>query len=150
MLARTAVILAAVCACVLRAEDPNVPQRVAACLKSAEVPVQVDFRLNPFYIRADFDGDGKADYAVLVKKGKDRGIVVCRAAVAKGTVIGSGVPFNEWRDLDFSAWAAYEKRAAGSGVPRLLGEAIWLEWGERGSGLVYWNGHKFVWQQQGD
>jgi hypothetical protein len=44
----------------------------------------------------------------------------------------------------------YEKRPAGRGVPKLLGEAIWLEWGESGSGLVYWNGSKLAWQQQGD
>jgi len=147
---RTALILATILTSILQAADPHVPDRVAACLKSADPGLQVDFRLNPFYVRGDFDADGKADHAVLVKKGKDRGILVCRAAVVKGTLLGAGAPFNEWRDLDFSAWAAYEKRPAGSGVPNMIGEAIWLEWGESGSGLVYWNGRKFVWQQQGD
>ena len=134
----------------LGASDLYVPERVAACVKSAGQGVEIDARLNPVYIRGDFDGDGKPDYAVLVKKGKERGIIVCVAAAGKGTLLGAGVAFNEWRDLDFSRWAAYEKRPAGRGVPHLLGEAIWLEWGESGSGLVYWNGRKFIWQQQGD
>src|ERR1039457_1165570 len=147
MLTRFALALTTVLPCVLSAADPHIPDRVAACLKSADPGLQIDFRLNPFYLRADFDGDGKPDYAVLVKKGKERGIVVCRAATPKGTLLGAGVPFNEWRDLDFTSWATYEKRPAGSGVPKLFGEAIWLEWGESGSGLVYWNGSRFAWQQ---
>jgi hypothetical protein len=33
--------------------------------------------------------------------------------------------------------------------PALSGDAFVLEW-ESGSGIVYWNGTKFIWYQQGD
>lgn len=141
--------------CLANAVEPHTPARVAACMKSIDESVEIDHRLNPFYLRGDFDGDGRPDYAVLVKKGQDRGIVICRASSAKGVILGAGSAFNQMADMNFTSWDIYDKRPVEKGVgegrpPKLLGDAIWVEWEESASALVYWTGHKFAWYQQGD
>ena len=135
--------------------EPGTPTRVRACLKSIDPSFEIDYRLNPFYLRGDFDGDGKPDYVVLVKKGNNRGIVICRATSAEGTVLGAGSAFNQMRDLNFNSWDVYDKRRVERGVgeglpPKLLGDAIRVEWEESASALIYWTGRKSAWYQQGD
>jgi hypothetical protein len=55
----------------------------------------------------------------------------------------------------FDSWQVFGKRTvgncAGEGVPpKLIGEAILIERSEAASGLLYWDGQKFRWYQQGD
>src|SRR5256884_3274335 len=53
---------------------------------------ELSFRVNPFYLRGDFIGDGKADIAILVKQrstGK-LGIAIINGATDKVTVVGAG------------------------------------------------------------
>jgi hypothetical protein len=127
---------------------------VSSCIASAGASYAVGHTVSPVFLRGDFDGNGKADLAVAVSRNGKRGIVVCRAA---GTpiVLGAGVAFNDMADLDFSGWSMHPRKRAvarGAGVgrpPALAGDALLLEW-ESGSGLVYWNGKRFVWYQQGD
>ncbi len=119
-------------------------------------------RINPFYLRGDFDGDGRPDYAILVtaKKDQSRGIAIWLSSKNKIYVIGAGHPFKfsgeESSDFDFiDDWQVYEKKPVETGVeagppPRLIGEAILAGKSEDGSGLIYWNGTKFLWYQQGD
>ena len=127
---------------------------VSSCIASAGAGYGVERRLSPVFLRGDFDGDGKADLAVVVGRKRKRGIVVCRAAGAP-IVLGAGLAFNDMADLDFSGWSLHPRKRAvarGAGVgrpPALAGDALLLEW-ESGSGLVYWNGKRFVWYQQGD
>ena len=75
-------------ACLARAEEPDLPPRVAECMKHAGPSFEIDYRLNPFYLRGDLDGDKKPDDAVLVKKGPNRGIVICRSASPKTVRFG--------------------------------------------------------------
>ena len=76
--------------------------------------------LNPFYLRGDFDGDGKADIAVLVRK-KDSGKAwnrVCHGdkkevlVVGAWTIIGDGGD-DSWMD----AWQVESKGACPSARP---------------------------------
>ena len=148
-------IVVATASCLASASEPHTPARVAACMKSIDQSVEIDYRLNPFYVRGDFDGDGKPDYAVLVRKGQNRGIVICRAASVKAVILGAGSAFNQMTDMDFTSWDIYDKRPVEQGAgerppPKLLGDAIWIEWEESASALVYWTGRKFAWYQQGD
>jgi hypothetical protein len=119
---------------------------------------ELSFRVNPFYLRGDFIGDGKADIAVLVKQrstGK-LGIAIITGATDKVTIVGAGNAIGnggddfEWMDT----WQVYSKgRAihdAEGSVPHLRGDALLVGKSEAASALIYWNGKRCVWFQQGD
>ena len=133
----------------------DLPSEIHACLKTAGPGYTALNRIDPPYFTADFDGDGKPDHAVLVKHGPEQGIVVCRGGAAAPVVLGAGIVFNEMSNLDFTAWRTHAKshrveRGAGQGrLPVLSGDALVLEW-ESASAVVYWNGKRFLWYQQGD
>jgi hypothetical protein len=120
---------------------------------------ELSFHLKPFYLRGDFNGDGKIDVAVLVKQratGKV-GIAIIDEATNNVTILGAGVSIGnggddfEWMD----SWQVYTKErarhAAGeTGVSRLRGDALLVSRSEAASALIYWNGKRYVWLQQGD
>ncbi len=134
----------------------NVPSEVGRCMKSLGPSYAISGKINPFYLRGDFDGDGKADYAVLVRNGEQQGVMICRSVASKPIVLGAGTEFNKMKDLNFNAWQVHPKRrrvekgVEEAKVPILIGDAILLQWEESASALVYWNGKQFVWYQQGD
>jgi hypothetical protein len=116
----------------------------------------VSFHLNPFYLRGDFSGDGKIDVAVSVKQrstGKV-GIAIINGVTDKvrvlgaGTAIGNGGDNFDWMD----SWETYSKDrvASKTAVPKLHGDALLLSKSEAASALIYWNGKRYVWLQQGD
>lgn len=116
----------------------------------------VSYQVQPFYLRGDFDGDGKADVAVLVKQrstGK-LGVAIIHGANNKVTVLGAGKAIGnggdnfEWMD----SWKIYSKDrvASGTSIPRLHGDALLVSKSDSASALIYWNGKRYVWLQQGD
>jgi hypothetical protein len=116
----------------------------------------VSFHMNPFHLRGDFNGDGKIDVAVLVKQrstGKV-GIAIINGASDKITILGAGTAIGnggdnfEWMD----SWEIYSKdrMANGTSVPKLRGDALLVSKSEAASALIYWNGKRYVWLQQGD
>jgi hypothetical protein len=116
----------------------------------------VSFHMNPSYLRGDFNGDGKIDTAVLVKQrstGKV-GIAIINGASDKITILGAGTSIGnggddfEWMD----SWEIYskERTANGTRVPNLHGDALLVSRSESASALIYWNGKRYVWLQQGD
>jgi hypothetical protein len=119
---------------------------------------ELSFHMNPFYLRGDFNGDGKTDIAFLVKQrstGK-LGIAIINGATDKVTVVGAGNAIGnggddfEWMD----SWQVYSKgraaeEAEGS-VPHLRGDALLVGKSEAASTLIYWNGKRYLWLQQGD
>jgi hypothetical protein len=132
-----------------------IPSDVLACVHAAGASYAINDKLDPFYVRGDFDGDGKPDNAVVVNRRREQGILVCRSGAASPLVLGAGVAFNDMKNLDFTAWRIHSKnqrvaRGVGQGRPPVLtGDALVLEW-ESASAIVYWNGKRFVWYQQGD
>jgi hypothetical protein len=120
---------------------------------------EVAFRLNPFYLRGDFNGDGKIDVAVLAKQRSTAksGIAIIDGVTNKVTILGAGTAVGnggddfEWMD----SWQVYPKErtrhAAGElGVSRVRGDALFVSKTEAASALIYWNGKRYVWLQQGD
>jgi hypothetical protein len=116
----------------------------------------VSFHLNPFYRRGDFSGDRKTDVAVLVKQrstGK-LGIAIINGVTDRVTVLGAGTAIGnggddfEWMD----SWEIYSKDriASETSVPKLRGDALLVSKSEAASALIYWNGKRYVWLQQGD
>lgn len=125
----------------------------------------VSGRINPFYLRGDFDGDGKPDYAILIASNQDhsKGIAIWLSTKKRFVVLGAGHPFKFGRsdkkgatDFDFiDIWQVYGRKPVERGVaagppPKLLGEAILAGKTESASGLLYWDGKEFAWYQQGD
>src|SRR6267143_3936955 len=115
--------------------------------------------LNPFYLHGDFNGDGRTDMAVLVKN-KDSGkvgVAILQAGAKAAIILGAGRQFGNGGD-DFSwmdAWHLYPRapveRGAGEGTaPKLKGDALMVVKTESASALIYWNGKRYAWYQQGD
>jgi hypothetical protein len=133
----------------------NIPTSVDKAIKALRGNYVISGRINPFYLRGDFDGDGKPDFAVLISNKDQNGIAICRSGSLTTIVLGAGIEFHKMKDLHFDAWQVYPKSPVKRGVgegrpPTLSSEAILLTWEESASALIYWNGKRFVWYQQGD
>jgi hypothetical protein len=139
----------------------DVPDTVKRALANGSPGKEYDlsFRINPSYLEGDFNGDGKMDAAVLVTErstGK-LGIAIVHGSTDKVTILGAGIGVGnggddfEWMD----SWQVYSKTRAGhasdeTSAPRLRGDALLVEKSEAASALIYWNGKRYVWSQQGD
>ncbi len=142
-------------------DEPIQPERVMQCLKSPKVAgLEIIEQINPFYLRGDFDGDGKPDYALQVRsRRKDgNGVLVC---TGRGSIflLGSGIAGSRFSDMphdnflapqwvvltkeEVAALAPFESNAPHP-VPVVKGEAIAMIW-EDGICLIYWDGAKFRW-----
>jgi hypothetical protein len=122
--------------------------------------LKISYALNPFYQSGDFDGDGKLDVALLVKNkssGKT-GIAIIHSGPKPIVLLGAGTSWNNDPKYDFDwmdAWQIYPKSPVGQGAgegkpPTLRGDAILAIKTESASGLIYWDGTKYKWYQQGD
>ena len=139
----------------------DVPGAVKKALTNGSAGKKYDlsFRINPSYLEGDFDGDSKMDIAVLVKEratGK-LGIAIVHGATGNVAILGAGIGVGNGGD-DFEwidSWQVYSKTRAAhasgeTSVPRLRGDALLVEKSEAASALIYWNGKRYVWSQQGD
>jgi hypothetical protein len=144
--------------------EENVPSEIAMAIELGPFAqsYSIDGSVNPFYLRGDFDGDGKADYAIRIKSKRsgELGFAIWLSSQKKIVVLGAGIPFKvsgqTATNLEvLNTWKVYPKRPVERGVasgppPRLIGEAILAGKKESASGLIYWSGKSFVWYQQGD
>jgi hypothetical protein len=139
----------------------NIPQLVQQAMTNGPLATgyDVSFDLTPSYLEGDFNGDGNIDVAVLVKQratGK-LGIAIVHGGMGKVTILGAGIATGNGGD-DFQwmdSWKVYSKARAAqeSGarkVPHLRGDALLVSKTEAASALIYWNGERYVWFQQGD
>jgi hypothetical protein len=140
------------------AQHQDIPAAVQSAVKNGSLSKDYDvsFHMDPFYLRGDFNGNGKIDVAVLVKQrstGK-LGIAIIHGENNKvtilgaGTLIGNGGDDFEWMDT----WQVRSKSGvvAGTNFPKLYGDALLVGKTEAASALIYWNGKRYVWLQQGD
>jgi len=124
--------------------------------------------VNPFYLRGDFDGDGKPDYAILVAAigTRKRYILVCRSGTTNLEILtglNTSVVFDPQKTVsskeDFNwmdAWQVTERRELESNelnetrpLP-MRGEGIVAEKTEAASVIIYWTGKGYYWYQAGD
>lgn len=115
--------------------------------------------VNPFYLHGDFDGDGQQDTAVLIKEratGKI-GMAIFHGKANRLVIVGAGRDLGNSGD-DFSwlnAWHVFRRGTLGQGAdgkppPKLRGDAIMVIKTESASALIYWDGKRYGWYQQGD
>jgi hypothetical protein len=139
----------------------DLPDAVKRALANGSTGKKYDlsFRIKPSYLEGDFNGDGRMDVAVLVKERSSGkiGIAIVPGTTEKVTILGAGIGIGnggddfEWMD----SWQVYSKtrgaHAPGEkSVLHLRGDALLVEKSEAASALIYWNGKKYVWSQQGD
>jgi len=101
--------------------------------------------MEPSFYVGDFNGDGKSDVALLITErttGKV-GIAIVEGAEGATKIIGAGKSFGNGGD-DFSWMDAWSLRHSGK-IDRL-----YLAKSEAASALIYWDGSKYKWQQEGD
>lgn len=142
-------------------EQASIPNWVESAVTRAGLDKHLVFeaRLNPFYQRGDFDGDGAADFALLVKERASGtiGIAVVHRrtgrvfVVGAGRSVGNGGDDFEWMD----AWMVVDKGPVSRGVtaerpPVLRGDALLVSKTESASAILWWNGTSYRWYQQGD
>jgi hypothetical protein len=131
----------------------NVPTPISECLQPESNRFEVSRRMNPFYLRGDFNGDGKLDYVVLVQERKSgkQGVAFCFVGAKRkayvvwaGNAIAmeGGISIDDIDGLDVwgvdEAWSKNPKR-----------DALYLARAESGSGVLIWNGRRMVWRQLG-
>ena len=143
------------------AQSTAIPESVTRLFKTTGLDRQYEFssHLTPSQLDGDFDGDGKPDVAILVRQRSSGkiGIAVCHSSASKvvfigaGTEVGNGGDNFDWMDI----WKVIPKATAakkiGKGAAAMLkGDALRVEKSESASALIYWNGRRYVWRQQGD
>src|SRR5882724_9023769 len=142
-------------------QSTAIPESANRLFKTTGLDRQYEFssHLKPSYLSGDFDGDGKPDIAVLVKQKRSGkiGIAVCHSSTNKvlfigaGTEVGNGSDNFDWMDIWNVSPKATAARKVGKATAALLkGDALHVEKSESASALIYWNGRRYVWRQQGD
>jgi len=158
MLSLAWVVLTAAHSVAAAGDQSAIPEVMARCLAAEPLKdvVNVPRTINPFYLRGDFDGDGKPDYAFegsLVQK-RQAVVVVC---LGNGTssVLGGTYKFSDRENDHYfgTAWMVCNSSEIrtmirpSDRVPRNLGsrrESILMLWDDL-AGLIYWDGRKFRW-----
>ena len=126
----------------------------------------LDKQMNPFYLEADFNGDGKLDIALCVneKSTDKKGILIIHGGTLKSYLFGAGKSFaHVGDDFDFiEIWKLYRDRVVGltyfdangdvigTKDIRIDNDAILVAKSESASNLIAWQNDKYVWLHTGD
>jgi len=116
--------------------------------------------INPFFLSADFNGDGKPDIAVWVmeKRSRKLGVVVLHRGNKQPFVLGAGKAWEERGDtfLGIDMWSLIPKGETLDAMfdeprkVRLKNDALLLGRFESASFAVYWDGKKYASYQLSD
>lgn len=139
----------------------NTPGWIAKRFEKSDLSnkYKLSSKINPFYLRGDYNGDGEQDIAILIEeiKTKKIGIGVFHSnsnyiyIIGAGKKVGNGGDNFKWMDM----WSVYKKQPIEQGVgegkpPTINSEALYVGKSEAASAIIYWNGDDYVWYQQGD
>ncbi len=124
---------------------------------AGQLQVEASGRINPFFQRGDFDGDGRPDLAVLVQHKTNRklGILILRRN-GKQNLLGAGHTFAnggddfEWMDLWWVEDRGTMRQSHDDLVVKLQGDGLLVAKEGSASALIYFKTGAFHWQQKGD
>lgn len=139
-----------------------IPTAIEECIAKIDVgePFEFEADFNPFYLRADLDGNNFTDYAVLIKgqTTQKRGVVMCKDSkqpFVLGALSKPKVPLSSFDDDNFvtNQWEISTKEETKNWIirysggrkiaPDAKGESIVFIF-EGGDGIViYWDGRTF-------
>lgn len=132
----------------------HVPTAIEECAAAADASLKIDLHTNPFYLRGDFDGDGKADYAAHVYKGGQaedairHGLLICHGAGTR-RLTGDGLgPDLEGVEPDYLAapnWVVARKGDPDTQAIEPAGEVILMLW-EDGVAAIFLQDGKYRWR----
>ena len=122
-----------------------------------QLQVELSGRINPFFQRGDFDGDGRLDLAVLVQHKANRkvGILILHRN-GKQTLFGAGKTFGnggddfEWVDLWWVEDRGVGQKSHDDRAGKLPGDGLLVAKEGSASALIYFKAGTFHWQQEGD
>lgn len=144
----------------------NLSEETLSCLVKSNYPdvYEISGRINPVYLRADLNGDGRMEDIVFVRRVRDKkdGLLVCHKS-GKSQILFAGnhvkhIGGHEKSGDDLSRvdyWFVYTG-SLGVGFenapppPRAKGEIISIGRMETWSLALYWTGKEFVTYQLGD
>jgi len=139
----------------------NIPRWIQNVFYKKKLTDEFDFsfKINPLYLRGDFNGDSDPDIAIFVteKSSGKLGIIVFHHDSGDFYVLGAGDAVGNGGD-DFvwmTNWTVRRNEVVDMGAsmkpsPTLKGEALLVEKAESASGIIYWDGEQYLWYQQGD
>ena len=110
--------------------------------------LQLSQHAKPSALTGDFDGDGRADVALLVQHRVTRkvGIVFMHRAGGLPQIVGAGTDFGNGGD-DFDWMDSWKVQSRTKARPV---DAVLLERESSASGLIYFANGKYRWKQVGD
>jgi len=105
--------------------------------------------MNPFYLRADFDGAGRTDYVVLITEitSRKEGFAFCFGNGRKPQIVGAGVEIAVEGGVRGDDFAVFNVWGIAGGCGAAKHECLFIEQAEAGSGFLIWNGQRCVWKQ---
>lgn len=155
-----------------RVYDWQVPQQIKDCIASlaplSNSPIKVNFDINPYYLRGDFDGDGQMDLAITMRSSVDDsklGTGICRGGKAPVLLgaISKGKRFSDdpadsiasvgWTVITRGALAQvlqksnasrHQRTGIRSTLTRARGEMIYMPY-EDAEGLIFFVDGHFQW-----
>jgi hypothetical protein len=137
-----------------------IPTAIEECIAKVDIgePFKFETGFNPFYLRADFDGNKLMDYAILIKgqTSQKRGVVICKDARQPyifGALSKPKPSLSSFEDDNFvtNQWEISSKEETrlqinilGNKIsPTAKGESIAFIF-EGGTGVhIYWDGREF-------
>jgi hypothetical protein len=128
-------------------------------LKKLDEKYTPAIHLNPFFLSGDFDGDNRTDIAILIKNktSGETGIAIIHWKNRAVFILGAGNPTPnygsnfDWMDM----WSLYPKGKTLKSFhedyrPTLHGDALHVGKSESATGVIFWNGKKYIWYQETD
>jgi hypothetical protein len=113
-----------------------------------------DYKINPFYLRGDYNGDCIQDYWIYVKnKDNKKGIIIIDGKnytfkiIGAGRIFGHGGDDFDWTDI----WQIVPaKNVDDSIISQLKVDILHVIKVESASAYIYWDKGKFHWRQVDD